>query len=246
MSGQPNQVPTEAMKIDVPKSERTQEFEVTELPVDKGSVVELSSNTDTESCEAYISRTVELLDSVEPVITNPNDETPAEAKTSISDPVAITPGLNELIPEGHEPYVDPRVVFLDETDSVVGEPEDTGMDQNNAEFTEDTPDLAPASTPVAQSDQTAEERLEATVVTEQEGDQGLMDYRSQAENDSCFGMETDTGSVAGSTLAQALYCQKPPTTISCPPDSCNESSTPLQLEATGAAPLTSSNRLIIK
>ena len=40
----------------------------------------------------------------------------------------------------------------------------------------------------------------------QEGDQGLMDYRSQTEDDSCFGMETDTASVARSTLADALYC----------------------------------------
>ena len=82
-SGQRTQIPTEAMKIDLPTTERTQELEVTGLPVDKGSVVELSSNTDTESCEAYISCTVELLASVEPITIIPNKDTPAEAKTSI-------------------------------------------------------------------------------------------------------------------------------------------------------------------
>ena len=103
MSGPPNQVTTEAMEIDVPTTDHMQELEVTEIPVDKGSVAELSSNTDTESCEAYISRTVELLASVESITTIPNEKTPAQAKTSINDHVAITPGLNELIPEDHEP-----------------------------------------------------------------------------------------------------------------------------------------------
>ena len=187
-----------------------------------------------------------MLASVEPLTTIPNEETPGEAKTSISDPVAITSGLKELIPEGHEPDDVPKVVFLDQPDSVVGEPEGNGMGQDNAEFTVGTPDPALASIPVAQSGQKAEEGPETTAVVEQEGDRGLMDYRSQTEDDSCLGMETDTGSVAHSTLAQALYCQKPLTNISCPSDSSNESSTPLQPEVPGPAPLTSSSSLIIK
>ena len=40
-------------------------------------------------------------------------------------------------------------------------------------------------------------------MTGQEGDQVFMDYRSQTEDESCFGMEADTGSVAHSTLALA-------------------------------------------
>ena len=102
MDGQPSQIPAEDMDVDVPNTERSQELEATRSPVDKQSVVELSSNTDTESCEAYISRTVELLASVEPITTHPNEETTVGVKTSISDPVAITPGVNELIPEGQE------------------------------------------------------------------------------------------------------------------------------------------------
>ena len=102
---------------------------------------------------------------------------------------------------------------MDKPDSVVGEPQGKIMDQNNAEFTVDIIDPAPASTLVAQSGQTAEEGQEASAVTGQE-DQGLMDYRSQTEDGSCIGMETDTGSVAHSTLARALYCQKPPTNTS--------------------------------
>ena len=47
-SSQTNQIPPGAIEIDVPTTESTQELEVTEVPVDKGSVVELSSNTDTE------------------------------------------------------------------------------------------------------------------------------------------------------------------------------------------------------
>ena len=101
------------MEIDAPSTERVLEPEVTELPADRRSSVELSSNTDTESCEAYISRTVELLASVEPVTTSPNDEVAAEIKDSISDPVVITTGLNELVPGEEMPESVPRVVFLD-------------------------------------------------------------------------------------------------------------------------------------
>ena len=73
-----------------------------------------------------------------------------------------------------------------------------------------------------------------------------MDYRSQTEDDSCFGMETNTWSLVRSTLVQAIYCHKPPTDITYPPDSSNESSTPLPSEVTEPAPLTSSSRLMIK
>ena len=94
MDGQPSQDATEIMEIDTPQAAKAPEPEVTELPAEKRSLVELSSTTDTESCEAYISRTVELLASVESTATNPNNEFSDEAKASTI--AAITPGLNEL------------------------------------------------------------------------------------------------------------------------------------------------------
>ena len=99
MKGQPSQDAAEIIEVDTPPTARAPEIKVTELPTDKMSLVELSSNTDTESCEAYISRTVELLASVEPVTLGLNNELSAETKVSTSDPLAITPGLNEWFPK---------------------------------------------------------------------------------------------------------------------------------------------------
>ena len=60
-------------------------------------------------------------------------------------------------------------------------------------------------------------RPEATGLSEQGVDRGLMEFWSYTEDDSsCFGMETDTGSLARSTLAHALYCHTKPTDITCP------------------------------
>ena len=156
MSGQPNQETTEAMEVDPPSIERAPEPEVTELPVDKRSIVELSSNTDTEGCEAYISRTVELLASVESATMSPNVQIPVEIKASVSDPVAVTPGLNELIPEEQMPEGVPRVVFLDKPDIQVTPSEATITEQNTLEKVEpsEQPIMVPES--VAQTEQSTE------------------------------------------------------------------------------------------
>ena len=204
MSGQPDQDTTETMEIDAPPTTCAPEPEVTELLADRRSLVKLSSNTVTESCGAYISRTVELLASVEPVTTVPNDEIPAEIKASISDPVAITPGLNELIPEEKMPESVPRVVFLDKPDTQITPSQATVRDQNileNAVATEQ-PTLMPDS--ATQPEHTEERRTEAFVLNEQRVDRGPMYYRSHTDDDSCFGMKNGTGSLARSTLAQAL------------------------------------------
>ena len=157
MDGQPSQIPVEDMDVDVPNTEQSNEFEATKSPVDRQSVVELSSNTDTESCEAYISRTVELLASVEPNTTLPNEETTVGEKTSISDSVAITPGVNELIPECQGADDVPKVVFLDKPDSIVEEPECSNKSQNNTEFTENVSATMPVSAPVEQLNSAIEE-----------------------------------------------------------------------------------------
>ena len=89
MDGQPSQDATDIMEVDTPQAAKAPEPEVTEVPTEKRSLVELSSTTDTESCEAYISRTVELLANVEPTATNPNNESPDEVKASTSDPQSL-------------------------------------------------------------------------------------------------------------------------------------------------------------
>ena len=123
ISGQPSQDAAEIMEADTPPTARAPELKVTELPADKKSLVELSSNTDTESCEAYISRTVELLASVEPVTLGPNNELPAETKVRTCD------GLNELIPEEEIPESVPRVIFLDKPDAEIAPTGTTSEEQ---------------------------------------------------------------------------------------------------------------------
>ena len=71
-----------------------------------------------------------MLASVEPVTTGPNNELLVETKISISDPVAINPGLIELIPEEELPESVSRVVFLDKPDAQITPIEATSEDQN--------------------------------------------------------------------------------------------------------------------
>ena len=59
VSGPPFQDITEVMEGDQQSVEQIQAPEVTELPVDKRSIVELSSNTGSEGCEAYFTRKIE-------------------------------------------------------------------------------------------------------------------------------------------------------------------------------------------
>ena len=98
MDGQPEQNVTEQMEIDSPTVGQMLESENRGSPTDIRSIVELSSNTDTESCEAYIRRTAELLESAEQDPASRATEIPVEAKSSVSELVAVTPALNEMIP----------------------------------------------------------------------------------------------------------------------------------------------------
>ena len=123
MSGQPIQDITEVMEADQQSVEQIPEPEVTELPVDKRSITELSSNTDSESCEAYFTRKIESLTALESATTSPNNFIPGEDKASESDLVAISPGLNESIPESHASEDVPKVVFLDKPDTQTELPE---------------------------------------------------------------------------------------------------------------------------
>ena len=59
MSGQPIQDITEVMQSDQQSVEQIPEPEFTELPVDKRSTAEISSNTGSEGCEAYFTQKIE-------------------------------------------------------------------------------------------------------------------------------------------------------------------------------------------
>ena len=76
--------------------------------------------------------------------------------------------------------------------------------------------------------------------------QGNHGLPSQTDDDPCFGIETDTGSLAKSTLAHALYCPAEVRDIACPNDSGNESNTPDVRANPGPKPLSATSRVIIK
>ena len=121
------------METDQHSVEQIPEPEVTEVPVDKRFFVELSSTTVSETCEAHFTQKIESLKALESATTSPNVLIPGVDETSESDPVAITPGLNELVPESHASEDVPKVVFLDKPDTQTELPEITGPSQDSAE-----------------------------------------------------------------------------------------------------------------
>ena len=246
MSGQPAQDNVEAMATDQPQLEQPQEPEVIELRTDRRSIIELSSTTDSESSEAYFTRKIECLTNSEEDVTAVTTTTFSLVRASESEPVAVTPGLNEMMPDPSRPVDVPDVVFLDKATAqtaIFG-----AVDSNSA--TVETPMLesqttqttVPEGRTVQQSDVTP-----ATNPTDEYGDvQGQMDYRFQTEDESCPGMDTDTGSMARSTLAQALYSPTKPGNVSLPQTSSQDTSEPLPPEPRGPTPLSSTSRLIFK
>ena len=85
------------MKTNPPQAVKPPETEFTELPVDKRSIVELSTTSDSESCGAYFTRKMESLGAGDPFTFDSNKE---QSKISLSDPVIVMPGQNVLIPAG--------------------------------------------------------------------------------------------------------------------------------------------------
>ena len=59
MSGQPIHDIAEVMESDQQSVDQIPEPEVPEVPVDRRSIAELSSNTDSDSCEAYFTQKIE-------------------------------------------------------------------------------------------------------------------------------------------------------------------------------------------
>ena len=246
MSGQPAQDNIEAMETDQPQLEQPQEPEVIELRTDLRSVIELSSTTDSESCEAYFTRKIECLTNSEENVTAATYATSNVVRASDSKPVAVTPGLNEMIPDASRPVDVPDVIFLDKATAQAATSE--AIDSNFA--TDETPVIESQTTQTTLPEGQAVQQSEvtpATNPTDENGDvQGQMDYRSQTEDESCPGMDTDTGSMARSTLAQALYSPSKPGNVCLPQTSSQDMSDPLPPEPRGPTLLSSTSRLIIK
>ena len=89
----------ETMETEQPHLEQSQEPEVIELRTDRKSIIELSSTTDSESCEAYFTRKIESLSNLEEEVTTAAATTSNLAKASESETTAVTPGLNQLLQE---------------------------------------------------------------------------------------------------------------------------------------------------
>ena len=247
MNGQPAQDNVEAMETDQPQLEQPQEPEGIELRTDRRSIIELSSTTDSESCEAYFTRKIECLTISEEDVTAATATTSNLVRASESEPVAVTPGLNEMMPDTDRPVDVPDVVFLDKAPTQTAI---SGAIESNLATVEtpvlesqtDPPTTVPEGQAVQQSEVTP-----ATNPTDEYGDvQGQMDYRSQTEDESCPGMDTDTRSMARSTLAQALYSPSKPTNVSLPHTSSRDTSEPVPPEPRGPTPRSSTSRLIIK
>ena len=112
------------------------------------------------------------------------------------------------------------------------------------ENAEPTEQLVPDS--ATQTEQTEERRSEDIGLNEQRVDRWPMDYWSHTDDDSCFGMETDTGSLEQSTLAQALFCPAEVRDLTGHNESSNESNSPDVWANSGTNPLSATSRVIIK
>ena len=137
----------------------------------------------------------------------------------------------------------PRVVFLDKLDTQTTPSEATVGDQNMPETAGrlNSPRWCPIL-PRKQNRQKKED-LKPPAPNEQRVDRGPMDYRSHTDDFSCFGMETDTGSLAQSTLAQALYCPAEVSNNTCSYGSSNESNSPDVRTNPGPNPLSGTSRV---
>ena len=185
MSGQTLQDNAEEMETNPPPAVESPETEVTELPIDKRSIVELSSTSDSESCgQDGITRKMESLGVGDPFTIDSTNESCEQNKTSVSDPVIVMPGLNVLIPE-------------DSTYLERSEPPTEILVTSHTESQErDTSCVVqPKSSsngPAAQSAQLEGDSSEGLELYAPSVDKGLMGYRSNTDDYSRFGMEIET------------------------------------------------------
>ena len=140
----------------------------------------------------------------------------------------------------------PRVVFLDKPDDKIIPTVTTSEGQNELVIPDRGVVVTPTASTVVQQEQTEEETAGSISNDEQQSNQVPMDYRSQTDEDTCFGMETDTGSLARSTLAQALYRPAEVQNITCPGGSSSESVPSEVRKDPGPNLLSATSRVIIK
>ena len=179
MRSQPAQDNVEAMETDQPQLEQPQEPEVIELRTDRRSIIELSSTTDSESCEEYFTRKIECLTNSEEDVTAATATTSNLVRASESEPVAVTPGLNEMMPDTDLAVDVLDVVFLDKATTqtaISGAIESIPATVETPVLESQTP---PTTVPEGQAVQQSEV-TPATSPTDEYGDvQGQMDYMSQ-------------------------------------------------------------------
>ena len=122
----------------------------------------------------------------------------------MSNPISVTRGLNVLFPESSTAIDVPQFTFLDGS---LPPAEILATAQLEVEETDDACVPQPkcmSRAAVTQIEQLAEGCSGIFGTDTPSVERGLMDYRSNTNDDSRFGMAFETGSQARSTLAEAL------------------------------------------
>ena len=224
MSDQPPQDNARTMETEQPHLEQSREPGVIELRTDRKSIIELSSTTDSESCEAYFTRKIESLSNLEEEVTTAAATTSNLAKASESETTAVTPGPNQLLQEPEIVDAIPQVTFLDDPE----------------------PSSRPPGITQTESGRLVDSGPECLGTDSASAGRCPMDYRYQTDDDSRLDLDFETASQARSTLADALRSPAKTTTIACQGGSSNESSDFIAPVELGPTPLSGTSRAIIK
>ena len=189
MSGQPTQENPEEMETNPSSSTPQAIIKETQVTEDLEATNERLSASDSESCGTYFTRKVESLGVIEAATYETSGELCAQSKTSVSDLVSITPGLNLLLQKPETIDITPQVTFLDDPRPSSGS-------------------LGATNTDAGQMAESGSESLGTDTAS---ASRGLMDHRSHTDDDSRHDMDLETVSQARSTLADALHSlPKPP------------------------------------
>ena len=224
MSGQPTQENPEDMETNPSLTTPQTTVMETQVTVDPEVTQEQLTASDSESCGTYFTRKMESLGAAEATVFETGDEPCTQGKTSVSDLVSVTPGLNLLLQESEVTNVTPQVTFLD----------DPGPS---------TRTLGVVNTGIGQM---AESESECVGTDTASASRGPMDYRSHTDDDSRFDMDFETASQARSTLADALRSPVETTTIARPDCSSNEFNDHIAPVELGPTPLSGTSRVIVK
>ena len=191
----------EEIETNLLQTEQQPMVEETPMPVDKKSIIEHSSASDSESCGASFNRKMESLGASDPLTGNEPCE---QGKVSDSDLLSVTPGLNVLIPERNNAEDVPQVTFLDGSEpsaviSTIAQPES----QESVAVCTPQPQ-GPSQTVAPGRKQLIEDSIGGFDTDAPSVSKGFMDYRSNTDYDSHLGVEFEASSQARSTLREAL------------------------------------------